>query len=80
MAIFYRITHEDPDLTQIPRGSPWQPLSSVIRRALQRKPADRYPDAAAMSADLSKALAALGEEADRKTPTLPPQPAPTGGR
>jgi serine/threonine protein kinase len=36
------------------------PLRSIIRRLLQREPAERYPSAAALEADLRAGLASLG--------------------
>jgi eukaryotic-like serine/threonine-protein kinase len=36
------------------------PLRSILRRLLQRRPEDRYPSAAALEADLRKAIAAGG--------------------
>jgi serine/threonine-protein kinase len=37
-----------------------RPLRSILRRLLQRKPADRYPSAAALEAELREGLSMLG--------------------
>ncbi len=63
MAIFYKITHEEPNYDVDPSGPEWKRLRGVITHALQKKPEDRYPDAGAMRADLELALKELGESA-----------------
>jgi serine/threonine-protein kinase len=75
MAIFYNITHQEPDESLIPQGPQWERLRGVIRRALQRKPDDRYPDAGAMSTDLVLALEALGGDVEWKARPSPVAPA-----
>jgi hypothetical protein len=60
----YNVLHSEPNLKAIPSGSPWEGLRSVIRRALQKQPQDRYPDARAMQRDLCSALDHLGPLAD----------------
>jgi serine/threonine-protein kinase len=81
VALLFKIAHEDPDLSLIPRGAAWEHLRGTLERALAREPDRRYPDAAAMSADLARALLDLGGSADWaaasdlglvvKTPTRP---------
>jgi serine/threonine-protein kinase len=87
VALMYKIVHEAPDLGLIPGGPQWARLRAVLERALARRPSDRYPDAAAMSADLALALEDLGGKADgaapadqallvRPKPAVRPPPAP----
>jgi serine/threonine-protein kinase len=64
VAMIYKITHEPPDLSLIPSGNQWERLRAVLARALARRPEDRYPDARAMSAEVSQALADLGGSVD----------------
>jgi serine/threonine-protein kinase len=64
VALLFKIAHEDPDLSLIPPGAAWDRLRATLERALAREPDSRYPDAAAMSADLSRALLDLGGSAD----------------
>jgi serine/threonine-protein kinase len=60
VAVLYKVAHEPPDLSLLPRGGPWSGLRAVIERVLARDPATRHPDAAALSQDLVRALQALG--------------------
>jgi eukaryotic-like serine/threonine-protein kinase len=60
----YAILHHNPEMTLVPNGPEWQRLRLVIARALQKRPEDRYCDAAAMREDLELALSALGGSAD----------------
>ncbi|HEV7502877.1 MAG TPA: protein kinase [Vicinamibacteria bacterium] len=64
VALVYKIAHEEPDLTLIPRGSKWDRLRGVLTRALFKDAERRYPSAAAMSADVALALADLGGAVD----------------
>jgi eukaryotic-like serine/threonine-protein kinase len=66
----YAILHHNPEMGLVPNGPEWQKLRLVIVRALQKKPEDRYHDAAAMREDLELAFLALGGSADW---TPPPQ-------
>jgi serine/threonine protein kinase len=68
VAMLYKIVHEPPDLSLIPEGCEWERLRAVLTRALARQADDRYPDARAMSADLSQALVELGGTVDRAAP------------
>jgi serine/threonine-protein kinase len=64
VALLFKIVQEDPDFERIPKGEPWKRLRAVLRRSLQKKPEDRYPDARAMAADLEQALRDLGGSFD----------------
>ncbi len=69
MAIFYNVTHREPDMALIPDGPVWKRLRAVIMRALQKRPEDRYPDALAIRKDLELALKELGDGADWTPPS-----------
>jgi eukaryotic-like serine/threonine-protein kinase len=64
VALMYKIAHEDPDLTLIPRGAKWDRLRAVLTRAFFKDAVRRYPTAGAMSADLALALQDLGGSHD----------------
>src|SRR5258707_2324923 len=64
VALMYKIAHEDPDLTLIPRGAKWDRLRAVLTRAFFKDAVRRYPTAGAMSADLALALQDLGGSLD----------------
>jgi eukaryotic-like serine/threonine-protein kinase len=64
VALMYKIAHEDPDLSLIPRGAKWDRLRAVLTRAFFKDAVRRYPTAAAMSADLALALQDLGGSLD----------------
>jgi len=64
VSLMYKIAHEDPDLTLIPRGAKWDRLRAVLTRAFFKDAVRRYPSAAAMSADLALALQDLGGALD----------------
>jgi serine/threonine-protein kinase len=68
VAILYKILHEEPDLALIPEGRQWERLRAVLEHALARKAEDRYPDARAMSAELTIALTDLGGTLDWTAP------------
>jgi len=60
VSLLYKIAHEDPPLGELPEGPHWEKARQTVKRALARDPEDRYPDARAMAADLSRALVDLG--------------------
>lgn len=66
--MFVKILTEELDAGRIPSGPQWEPLRSVMRRALQKTPGARYPDARTMHADLALALKELGDNADWTPP------------
>ncbi len=67
VGLLYKIAHEDPDLSLLPRGAEWERLRGVLARSLAREPEDRYADGRAMGADLAQALRDLGGTADWAT-------------
>lgn len=67
ITVVYRITHEDVDLSVLPRGPSWERLRGVLARALARDREARYPDAQSMSAELHLSLLDLGGSADWAT-------------
>jgi serine/threonine-protein kinase len=69
VALLYKIAHEDPDLSLLPKGPQWDKLRRVLGRALVRDPEGRYSDAAAMIQDLSEALRDLGGSPDWSAPS-----------
>ena len=83
-ALFYKIVHEDVDLGLIPEGSDWDRLRQVLARGLAKNKEERYPDARAMSEELSLALQDLGGSMDLTAPAdrillvkpRPPRPTP----
>lgn len=64
VALLYKIAHEEPDLSLLPGAPEWRRLGHVLHRTLAREPDERYPNAKAMAAELSKALQDLGGWAD----------------
>ncbi len=66
-SLLYKIIHEQPDLTLIPKGPHWERLNRVLVRAAEKNPDDRYPDAAAMASELTDALLDLGGSPDWTT-------------
>jgi serine/threonine-protein kinase len=67
VAVLFKIANESPDLSLLPREPEWAMLRRVAARALAREPADRYPDAPTMAAELTQALMDLGGTADWST-------------
>ncbi|MEE8218512.1 MAG: protein kinase, partial [Vicinamibacteria bacterium] len=67
-ALFYKIVHEDVDLSLVPGESDWDRLRQVLARGLAKDRDERYPDARAMSGELSLALQDLGGSADLTAP------------
>ncbi len=79
VAVVFKILHEEPDLELIPDGPEWKKLRGVISRALERNRDARYPNARAMSDELSGALRDLGGSADLTAPAEPDLPRPPEG-
>jgi len=83
VGLLYKIAHEDPDLSLLPRGSSWDRLRAILARALVHDPDERYPDARTMAADIIAALQDFGGSGDWAAPTdlgplarATPRPAP----
>jgi hypothetical protein len=79
MTIFYRITHDSPT-PELPAGSGFDMLRPVLRRALARDVAERYPTAGEFAAELRSVLKRLPGMADtEEVPAAgpPPEAAPT---
>jgi serine/threonine protein kinase len=64
VALVYKIAHEDPDLSLLPRGEKWHTLRAVVERSLAREPDARYADARSMQDELFLVLGKLGGVAD----------------
>src|SRR5262245_57390642 len=84
MAIFYKITHEEPNFDLIPAGEQYDALLPILKKALAKNLEDRYQTAIefamalreflkthATSATAQHALEAL---VDLEAPTTPPMP------
>ena len=83
VGLLYKIAHEDPDLSLLPRGPSWDRLRAVLARALVHDPEERYPDARTMAADIVAALQDFGGSPDWAAPAdlgplarATPRPAP----
>lgn len=68
VAVFFKVLHEEVDLTLIPPGDEWDKLRKVIARGMTRPREQRYPDARSMAADLAAALQDLGGSVDGTAP------------
>jgi len=64
VSLLFKIAHEQPDLSLIPKGTEWDRLRAILARALAKDPSQRYPHAPAMAAVLSQALVELGGSLD----------------
>jgi len=69
VGLLYKIAHEAPDLSLLPRGPEWDRLRAIFARALAHEPDERYPDARTMSADLIAALQDFGGSLDWTAPS-----------
>ncbi len=88
MAIFYKITHDEPDFELVPGGAEYDSLLPVLRRALAKNLDERYPNAYEFADDLRGYLAAhstsmtgrhvLEELVGLEPPTLSPATRGTG--
>jgi tRNA A-37 threonylcarbamoyl transferase component Bud32/tetratricopeptide (TPR) repeat protein len=84
MAIFYKITHEEPNFDLIPAGPEFDALLPILQKSLDKDLEKRYPTAYDFAMDLkgwlqTNATTASGEHAlasllDMEAPTHPPQP------
>jgi len=84
MAIFYKITHEEPSFEAVPAGPEYDALMPILKKALAKNLDDRYQTAYAFAVDLreylkSHAAAAGASALDQlvdlgSPPSSPPQP------
>src|SRR4051812_10441177 len=56
MAIFYKITHEEPDFDMIPEGPDYDALMPTLKKALAKELDDRYQTAYEFAVDLREFL------------------------
>jgi tRNA A-37 threonylcarbamoyl transferase component Bud32/tetratricopeptide (TPR) repeat protein len=56
MAIFYKITHEEPDYGLVPEGPDYEALLPVVRKSLAKEVDDRYQTAYDFAVDLREYL------------------------
>ena len=56
MAIFYKITHEEPDTDLVPAGPEYDALLPILRKALAKEIAERYQTAYDFAVDLREWL------------------------
>ncbi len=52
MAIFYKITHEEPDYTLLPQGGDSADLLPILRKSMSKELGERYQTARELAADL----------------------------
>ncbi|HVQ30825.1 MAG TPA: protein kinase [Vicinamibacteria bacterium] len=84
MAIFYKITHEEPNFDLIPAGEQYDALLPILKKALAKDLADRYQTAIEFAMALREFLKthattataqhALEALVDLEAPTSPPMP------
>jgi tRNA A-37 threonylcarbamoyl transferase component Bud32/tetratricopeptide (TPR) repeat protein len=84
MAIFYKITHEEPNFDLVPAGPEYDSLLPILQKALDKDLDKRYATAYDFAMDLrgwlqTNVTTASGEHAlasllDMEAPTHPPQP------
>ena len=58
MAIFYKITHDDPEFARLPAGPEYEALLPILRKALAKNLEDRYQNAYEFAVDLREYLRA----------------------
>jgi serine/threonine-protein kinase len=88
MAIFYRITQQDPDFGLLPAGAEYEALVPILRRALAKNLDDRYQTAYDFAVDLRDWLKVHGTSPSHPVAqltephgaTLPGQRSTLGGR
>ena len=88
MAIFYKITHEEANFGQVPKGEEYDALLPILRRAMSKNLEERYQTAYDFAMDLRTWLQAHGSSAtaqhalealvDLEAPTHPPRPMDSG--
>jgi serine/threonine protein kinase len=70
-AVYYAITHKAPEPLNRWRAEIPEELSRIVLRCLEKEPANRYSDVAALKADLSRVRPDLWQVQDRSSTTLP---------
>ncbi|HEY7512978.1 MAG TPA: protein kinase, partial [Vicinamibacteria bacterium] len=88
MAIFYKITHEEANYSQIPQGEEYAALLPILKRAMSKTLPERYQTAYDFAIDLRNWLQAHASSAtaqhalealvDLEAPTHPPTPLDSG--
>jgi curved DNA-binding protein CbpA len=68
MTVFYRITHDEPDVLELPEGRVYERLREVVGKALRRDVGQRYQTASEFTAALRDCL---GEAAGATAPAAP---------
>ena len=58
MAIFYKITHEEPNFDLVPEGADYDALMPILRKSLAKELEDRYQTAYEFAVDLREHLKA----------------------
>jgi serine/threonine protein kinase/tetratricopeptide (TPR) repeat protein len=89
MAIFYKITHDEPNFDQVPQGADHDALLPVLKKALAKDVDQRYQSAFEFAVDLREWLkthatttssrTVLESLVDLEAPTSPPLPVTTAG-
>jgi tRNA A-37 threonylcarbamoyl transferase component Bud32 len=84
MAIFYKITHEEPNFDLVPTGEQYDALLPLLKKSLAKNLEDRYQTAYEFAVELREylkahATSASGQHAlegllEMEAPTHPPQP------
>jgi serine/threonine-protein kinase len=69
VSLMFKIAHEPPTLSPLPRAPEWDSLRRILATALAHDPDARYPDARSMAADLARALQELGGSPDWAAPS-----------
>jgi serine/threonine-protein kinase len=59
MAVFYKVTHEEPDYDRIPVHPGIQHIVPILEKALEKSLASRYQTAVAMAGDIRRLLPAI---------------------
>jgi len=82
MAVFYKITHEDPDWDQIPEGPEYEAVLPVLKKSLAKNLEDRYTTAYDFAMDLRAFLSSRAtqvSEADLMEGLIDMEAPPTVG-
>jgi serine/threonine-protein kinase len=69
VSLLYKIAHESPDISLLPKDPRWSGIRTVLSRTFERDPDERYPTAQAMAAELGEALRSVGGSTEGPTAT-----------